>query len=203
MSYVEQLFDGASPANLDLAKGLVQETGAEDRDLWPWFARFYFNPNVETPEMSVRTVFREIVRKKIGYDSEARDQYPILESGNMEIRDLNDNQIKQAKFNDLPEYQLILSLIGKPVYEAYDWDRIHVWKLGSLESLEHFMRGQNYLALPETGVVLFSDEIKKLKSGKKLTTFHGAGIEGYLMESKEIYKVVNDELLRVIASFSD
>ena len=44
---------------------------------------------------------------------------------------------------------------------------------------------------------------QKLDSGKKLTTFHGAGIEGYLMETKEVFKVIEGELIRVVASFSD
>ena len=204
MSYAETLFEGASSKDLKLAKKLIAETGLDDHDLFPWFASFYFNPHVKSPEMSIKTLVRETLRKKIGFDSEAPDSYLMnLNSDEIDIRDIHDVQIQRINTDKSPESEIILSLIGKPVYKAYDWDHIRVWKLGSLDNLTKLMEGKTYLALQETGAILFSDEINKLKWGKTLMTFHAAGIEGYLMEYKEVYKVVDNELTRIIASFSD
>ena len=203
MSYAEMLFEGASSKDLELAKKLIVETGLEDSDFFPWVASFYFNPNVKNPEMSIKTVIREALLKKMGFDSEKEEPYPVLGYRQMETRDASDHQIKVMDIDAMEDSQVILDLIGKPAYQAYNWDRIRVWKLGKMEELEAKKQGGGFIVLPETETVLFSDEIKGLASGKKLEAFHAAGIEGYLMETKVVFKVIDGELLKVAASFSD
>lgn len=202
MAYVETLFEGASDKNLQLANKLISETGITDADLFPWFARFYFNPNVKTPEMTIRTVIRETLLKKMGYDSEEGSPDPSLGGGVIDIRDTNDRRILNGKFSTAHS-RILNTLIGKPSYQAYDWTSITIWRLGDFKKLSEENKNKGFLAIPKCGVILFDDELKKLASREAVMAFHGAGIEGFLMETKVVYKLVDNDLIKVVANLID
>ena len=197
------LFEGASSQNIDIAKKLIAETGLTENDLFYWFASFHFNPSVENPEMSIRFVIRDTLLKKMGFDTEKEEPYPYLDHRELEIRDGQDKLVRAGKIQDLKESKIALDLLGRPSYQAYDWGVIRLWKLGKMEELKGKRKDTDFLVLGQTGTVLFSDELKSLDSGEKLVTFHAAGIEGYLMETKVVFKVIDGELIKVAASISD
>lgn len=203
MSYAEMLFEGASSQNLQLAKKLITETGLEESDLFPWFASFHFNPSVENPEMSIRFVIRDTLLKKMGFDTEKEESPSYLDYRELEIRDGQDKLVRTGKIQGLKESKIALDLLGKPSYPAYDWGVIRLWKLGKMEELKGKKKDTGFLVLAETGTVLFSDELKSLDSGEKFVAFHAAGIEGYLMETKMVFKVIDGELIKVTAAISD
>lgn len=152
-------------------------------------AGHWYNPDLESSEMAVRGVVRAAVLEKLGYQKEE-----ILGEW------IEDTENIGSSLDSNPEVKTTLS---GPNFFNYKWQRVSSENLGSFAGLN---RGVNNEPIVDAqrGVVLFSDEIQQLADGQAVTTLHSSGFGmGFLVERKEVYKVVNDNLHRIRAQIID
>ncbi len=161
------------------------------------------NPDLQSRLMAVRYIIREAILAKSGF-SEVKW---IPDNG--EVLTLAQHSVvlsykRFARGERISGNVEIDRLVGKPAYQAYDWDRFCVWNIGNFASLRA-PAGNGLIIDSEKGVVLFVDEVEQLAKGEIVTTFHSAGLEhlGFLTEEKEAYIVAGGNLHRVRASFTD
>ena len=102
-----------------------------------------------------------------------------------------------------PDSAVINELLVKPLHQAYKWQRIGYWKLGGFEKLLKKALKTKYLILKKAHVLLFSDELDRLKKGEIVTPYHWGSVFGWLTEELDTFAVRNKELYRVSAYLSD
>lgn len=211
MSLVEsQITFHVSEDDLQVADRLLQEVGIEPEEIAKITGRssFSFTSDLQSPQMGIRELIRSIVLEKSGFDrgkwadKRKLSNLPLVW---MEIRDVKNEHLFTGELKEMPNSQSILNLAGEPNFFNYDWQYLIMWELGDFEHLMSETHKNGYLVLAEAGVVLFADELEKLQSGETITTLHGSGFErlGFLAEEKNVYKVVDNNLVRVSASLSD
>jgi len=148
----------------------------------------WYSQDLESSEMAVRGVMRRVTLERLGYQ----------EKGGVDwIADAEDIS---TSLDSNPE---IKSALGDPNYMHYKWQRVSAKDMGGFTDM-HQDANNGPAVDAQNGVVLFSDEIKQLADGQVVTTLHSSGFGmGFLIEMKEVYKVVDGNLQRIRAKIVD
>lgn len=211
MSLAEtKVFFDAPESDLKVTDELLEQVAVEADEIIKITGRnvFSFTEDLHSPQMGIRGFIRAIVLEKSGFDGEKwaeKRKVSNLPSVWLEIRDVKNEHLFTGEPNDVPNSQSILDLAGEPDFYNYNWQYVIMWELGDFKQLTSKVHENGHLVLTEAGVVLFADELEKLQSGETVTTLHASGFEhfGWLNEEKDVYKVVDNNLVRVNASLSD
>lgn len=134
-----------------------------------------FNPDLQSRLMAIRLIIRQAILDKSGFS-----EGPWIPGDGKDIKLAQDGVVLSYKRFGRGERisgnEEIDRLVGKPAYQAYDWDRFCVWNIGNFASLRA-QAGNGLIIDSEKGVVLFADEVEQLSKGEVVTTFHSAGLE--------------------------
>lgn len=211
MSLVEREIPFEVPEkDLEIASKLMKQVGITSADIVRITGQtsLRFTKDLHTPEMGIRGFLRGILLERAGFDNEKwseKRKISNLPSVWVEVRNASNEQLSTGEPNNVAESKLIIELAGERNFYNYDWQYLIMWNLGDFTKLTSKAEKEGYLVLPEAGVVLFTDELQALKSGEPLITLHASGFArfGWLNEDKDVYKVIDNNLVLVNASLSD
>lgn len=119
-------------------------------------------------------------------------------------RDISNEVIFEGNIKKAPLVisKLLPKLLQKPKCRGHhQWQDVVYWNLGNIGRLFPRLNAMDYLLIPEPGVMLFLDELQRLKKGETITPLYiGELNEQGLGESKLIsYAIRNGNLYKVWA----
>ncbi len=160
---------------------LDNPTIMEAEDAGHWYSRDLVNS-----EMAVRGIVRETTLARLGYKPEENF---IADDENI-ARSLDGHSEAKA-------------LLGEPNFMTYEWQDVSSSDLGSFAAMQQRTESGPIVNI-EKGFVFFTDEVQQLVEGQVVITLHSSGFEwGFIVETKEAFKVTNGNLQRVRGMITD
>lgn len=176
------------PTDYMLFQSLQEQVGKLDEirvfgveDLDPWY-----NSDLASSEMAIRGIVRAATLARLGYKTE-------------EEWTSRDDNIARS----LEDYPEVKEILGEPNFLHYQWQGVYTRNFGSFADMQ-LEAGTGPIIDVEKGLVFFVDEVQQLAEGQMVTTLHSAGMGmGFVAETKESFKVVNEKLIRVCGGLTD
>jgi len=152
---------------------------------------------------AARTCIRIMALQKEGCLSirPVRDGFHLFSSDKIiTCRDIKNKMIYEGDIADCPLPALdLLSQAGM----GNDWHRVCSWNLGNIKDLKSHQTSTGCLLLKEPGVFLFTDELSKLVTGEFVTVQKHQPWVGFISMTFEGYQIINGEIFRIWADYTD
>ena len=84
-----------------------------------------------------------------------------------------------------------------------DWQEVYFWNLGSAKDLKSHQTSAGCLLLKKPRVFLFTDELINLATGEFVTVQKHQPLAGFISQTFEVYQIINGEIIRIWADYTD
>ena len=202
--------------DMDLAEKLLQEVGEISGLKFCVMPEYpsEINPQFQNYTEIVRGMIRVAALQREDFKwhnwhnharEEGDDGSAKFLSGIVIGRNAKNQRIFRGNLEDSPEKQHVKALLKEPINFHYQWHDVAYWNLDKFQELQKQITPGGILVLQESGILLFSDELKKLSKGEEVITREIGGLNnfGFISNELDIYQVRDGNLYRVWAHLSD
>lgn len=195
--------------DLELAQRLSKEVEVKIVDFTLAGEPSKLNPLVPDMPTAIREIIRKAALQEAGYKwsnpakEEGDDDSAKFLSGIVIGRDSSNQKIFRGNIKKAPA--AVSELLRGPNHLAYNWYNVAYWDLGDFETLLQSVAPTGYLLIKGAGVLLFSDEVERLKNGEVVTPIYWGGLNelGIVEDMLDTYAVRDGKLYRVWAHLID